>query len=458
MMMVGNSWADPPDYCLGCMDPSFGVEGQVLIPFDLGEDWNDRANAIARIPGTGKLAIAGQVAVTSTTGEFDFGIAMLNADGSPDPTFGNLSGHSGLTSYGFGSYGILRNDAAWDIVPILKGNPPEWRLFVVGQTLDIDNSNMDMALMYLEPDGTLDISATHQGRYTVSWPLADRLTAAASFADQHSAVAAGTSETATGTDWVFFQVDDNFNVDLSTLDSIPFDSVSQLEDVATTYDGKIVAVGTLESHGDTMMVIARLDRFGSLDIDFGTDGLVYIDPDFNGAADDRAMGVAVDDEGRVVVIGTMGSDDGPMMFLTRLTEFGQVDTTFGVNGYFWMLRTACQATEGRKVVIDPVGNIVTAYETTCDGNHDFGVMRLDPNGQYIDQGWVALLPFDQIVGGDDRPTDLLVQPDGRVVLAGRVQSVVNDIDFGVERVYTEIIFADGFESRGWWGADWEWSP
>ncbi len=450
-MMTGSSWADPPTPSSDPSSPAFGSQGRVTIPFDLGGDWSDKGNAIARIPGTGQLVIAGQVSSSSgVAGESDFGIAMLDPNGDLEPGFGNLGAEDGISAY---SFGLPETDAALDLVPVLQGNPTVWRLLVVGQTQETGSADINMGLMYLKPDGTLDLLAPHNGRYTVGWSLADRLTAAAAFEDQRSAVVAGTSETAAATDWIFFRVGENFDVDVTSYDSISFTDVAMLEDVATYPDGRVVAVGSVDQHGDSRMVIARMTSFGELDVDFGNGGLVEIEIDFSGAADDRAFGVAVDKEGRVIVAGTIGSNNGPMVYLTRLTWIGQVDTTFGVNGAVWMYHTACQATESRDVVIDPVGNIVVAYETSCDGDFDFNAMRFDSAGQYI-EGWS--LAFNETANGDDRPRGITALPDGRMMVAGRVQTAGADFDFGVVEATTDIIFADGFESKGWWGADWTW--
>ncbi len=448
---TGVALADPPNRDPNPRDPAFGSQGRVTIPFDLGGDWNDRGNAIVRIPGTGQLVIAGQVASASgVAGESDFGIAMLNPDGTLEPGFGNVD--DGLTVH---SFGTPETDAAWDLVPVLQGTPPEWRLLVVGQTQQTGSSDIDTGLMYLKPDGMLDLLAPHNGRYIVGWPLTDRLTAAATFDDQRSAVVAGTSETATGTDWFFFKIGENFDVNVVYYDSISFTDVATLEDVATYSDGKVVAAGSVDYHGDARMIVARMTPDGILDIDFGTDGLVEIEVDFDGAADDRAFGVAVDTEDRAIVVGTIGTDDGPMLFMTRLTWTGAVDTDFGNNGYVWMQSMGCEATEARDVVLDPVGTIVIAYEVSCSGNRDFRINRFDQAGQYI-EGWS--IPFDEITNGDDRPQGITALPDGKIVVAGRVQSVTSDLDFGVAEVTTDVIFAEGFESKGWWGADWNWSP
>jgi uncharacterized delta-60 repeat protein len=458
LIAAGSVSAEPPGWCTGCLDPSFGSQGKVIVPFNLGGDLHDRANAIIRIPGSGQLAVAGQVASSSgVPGESDFGLALIGSDGVLDPGFGNL-GAPGLTAFPFG---LPSTAAAWDLAVVLQGSPAEWRLLVVGQTMDTGSSNIDMGLMYLEPDGTLDLLAPHTGRLTIGTnqggDLADRLKAVAVFADQRTAVAVGTSDTSATTDaWMFYTIGEGFAVEIVPLASIPFATTAEVEDVATYPDGKIVAVGSRDQHGDGQMVVARLDSGGGLDPDFGTDGLVFIDVDLNGAADDRAFAVAVDHEGRVVVVGTIGTDLGPQVFVTRLLFGGQVDTNFATNGYLWLGQTGCEALEGRDVAFDPVGDVVVTSELSCGGDRDFNILRLGPDGEWLGQYWNTAI--DLTPAGDDWARAVVVQPDGRIVTAGRVQSSGLDLDFGAVRQFTDVIFADGFDDNGWWGADWTWSP
>lgn len=454
LMTAGLVSAEPPGWCIGCLDPSFGNQGLAVVPFDLGGDLNDRANALVRIPGTGQMVVAGQVTSGSgVPGESDFGVALLTSDGVPDPSFGNLS-VAGLTAYSFGQ---PATSAAWDLVPVLDGIYYVWRLLVVGQTMDTGSTDINMGFMYLKPDGLVDVAAPHSGRYTLGpnqgGDLADRLKAVATFSDQITAVAAGTSDTSATTDtWNFFMVGGGFAVQSIPMASIPFATTAELEDIATYPDGKIVAVGHRDQHGDAQMVIARLDTGGGLDPDFGSGGLVYLDIDLNGAADDRAFAVAVDGEGRVVVVGTIGTDIGPQVFVTRLLFGGQVDTTFATNGYLWASQTGCEALEGRDVILDPVRNVVVTSELSCGGDRDFNVIRLDSDGQWLNQYWNTA--FDLAPAGNDWARSVVVQPDGKVVTAGRVQSSGLDLDFGLVRQFTDVVFADGFESDGWWGLDW----
>ena len=74
----------------GGVDTSFGSGGRVTIPFNLGGDNNDAAQAVVALPD-GKILVAGG-ADTGTTPTDSCGesavVVRLNADGSLDTTFG----------------------------------------------------------------------------------------------------------------------------------------------------------------------------------------------------------------------------------------------------------------------------------------------------------------------------------------------------------------------------------
>lgn len=177
-------------------------------------------------------------------------------------------------SLDFSDFGVPSTSAAWDLVPVLQGNPAEWRLLVVGQVMDTGSPDINMGFMYLGQDGSIDVAVPSSGRFTlgpnVGGGEADRLKAVAAFSDRRSAVAAGTSETSATTDsWMFYKIEEGFNIQITGFDPIPFATTAELEDVATYPDGKVVAAGSRDQHGDAQMVIARLDTGGGLDLDFG---------------------------------------------------------------------------------------------------------------------------------------------------------------------------------------------
>ena len=141
--------------------------------------------------------------------------------------------------------------------------------------------------------------------------------------------------------------------------------------VALQSDGKIVAAGT--SVGDTEdFALARYNPDGSLDPTFGGDGTVTTDF-WDGF--ERAQGVAVQSDGKVVAVGWGGSG----FALTRYLPDGTIDLRFGVGGKVTTDFLPSGAA-GYGLALQSDGRIVLAGESDgpFDKPPDFAVARYLP--------------------------------------------------------------------------------
>jgi len=123
----------------GTPDPGFGTMGSAV--FNLSPT-ADQANSLALLPD-GKLLVAGYYSVSGSTDAF---LLRLNADGSPDPSFGNG---------GTAIFSLPGNDDAWQSVHWL----PDGRIIATGTSglyiPDINTPKHPLVARYLE-NGTLD--------------------------------------------------------------------------------------------------------------------------------------------------------------------------------------------------------------------------------------------------------------------------------------------------------------
>ena len=90
-------------------------------------------------------------------------------------------------------------------------------------------------------------------------------------------------------------------------------------------DGKIVAAGYSSAPAGSDFALARYNVDGSLDGTFGFLGTVV--SDFGGH--ERAEGVVVQADGKIIAAGTIGFTD---FLLVRYTADGLIDSTFGIGG------------------------------------------------------------------------------------------------------------------------------
>jgi uncharacterized delta-60 repeat protein len=180
--------------------------------------------------------------------------------------------------------------------------------------------------------------------------------------------------------------------------------------VALQPDGKIVVAGRSGANA----AIARLNPDGSPDMGFGTTGKRVID--YGGPTFDGAEGVAVQPDGKIVVVGTGGLD--PTVVVTRLESNGADDTGFGTGGTrrvdFGLGRE-----EGRAVALQADGKIVAAGSTTFEGIIDrIAIARLTPAGS-PDMGFGSAGTRVISSGAPAASAEALaIEPGGRIVVAG----------------------------------------
>lgn len=177
--------------------------------------------------------------------------------------------------------------------------------------------------------------------------------------------------------------------------------------MALQADGKVVMVGGTF----TDFILARFDTDGTLDETFDVDGKVTTN--MVTGEQEEALGVAIQPDGKIVVVGYTGQTVGPSVFaLARYLPNGTLDDTFGVGG------KAIGNVVGRAfaVVLQPDGRIVVAGDEPA--NEDFVVARFEPNGtlddSFADFGFLVT----DIEDGADLGANVVLQPNGAIVVSG----------------------------------------
>ena len=126
-------------------------------------------------------------------------------------------------------------------------------------------------------------------------------------------------------------------------------------------------------------VLIRLTPTGSLDPTFGTNGIVDVTlPDGGGSTSPLwVRGLAIDAEGRIVVVGGGGGPDYPTgLEVFRLTPNGQLDSSFGRGGVVGSFLPTIAA----GVSLDAAGQIVVAGSGSSIVYPQPSVIRLNPDG------------------------------------------------------------------------------
>ncbi len=199
--------------------------------------------------------------------------------------------------------------------------------------------------------------------------------------------------------------------------------------------------------GSSIVVCRRLPN-GEPDVSFGGDGTVSVThPD----GPVSARSVAVQSDGKIVVAG-QGNYDGYRDFLVvRLLSFGALDQGFSQNGFAsaWI---APGANYARKVLIQPDGKIVVAGSALVQGDYDFAAARFNydgtPDASFSGDGKTSVGGF-QAFGGNDECYDAVLQADGKLVMVGgSVGYSLLDEDFALARLNMDGSLDGSFDGDG----------
>lgn len=199
--------------------------------------------------------------------------------------------------------------------------------------------------------------------------------------------------------------------------TVSFGSLAEASAVVVQQDGKIVTAGQADVNGVNVIVSTRMTSSGTLDASYGVGGIVTV-PINGGAGVDSGAGLALQSDGNIVIAGDgRGPGGGPLSFAAvRLLTNGSLDRAFGVGG----IRTVPIGPEAiaNAVVIQPDGKIVLAGVAVM-GHNEFAAVRLNADGT-IDSafgtgGTVTLPPTGGAWG-------MVLQPDGKLVLAGQTDA------------------------------------
>lgn len=384
------SWAAPGD-----LDLSFGVGGKTVAPLDAedGGRWH------AAPAADGKVVIAGHAASLSN-GDPGFSLGRLNSDGSLDASFADMGIQSTAVP------GATFVDSA-------LGMQSDGKIVVGGSSLSsaCGETGLCVILARYNSGGSLDTSFGVAGVAKISIG----------------------SMFGTGSGGTF--------------------------DLALQGDGKIVVVGgtpnSWASGSGFEFSLARLNSDGSLDTGFGSAGEQMTDL---GSPGDHATSVAIQPNGKILVTGQSGSADARDFAVARYNSDGSLDTSFSGDG--WTTTDFGGIDDiPTDMALQEDGRIVVVGGTSLDGEGDFAVARYQADGA-SDSSFSGDGKLLTDLGSDiDFAYSVAIQSDGRLVVAGSAAAEgVTQRDFAVARYDSSGTLDGGFAPGGWITTDFGFSP
>jgi uncharacterized delta-60 repeat protein len=349
---------------------------------------------------TGAQGVGGALAATGTT---TVNITRLNDApiGAPSATLANAEeDQSSIVSAAELLQGV--SDADGDALSVSRLTSPQASISANGDgtytVVPVPNHNGVVQLNYLVTDGyggntaalqTYQISAINDaptfatGDGKILQPVGSGTDYAPGMVLQPDGriLLAGFSSDGTNSDFSLIR----FNPD-GSLDSsfgaggkiiLPIANDDQANSVALQPDGKIVVVGQgrASAGAEADYRAVRLNPNGSLDSSFGQGGTALLDVE---PGDDTSYGVTALADGRLVLSGVSASR-GNDFSMVRLLADGTLDTSFSADGkstYDLSLSTD----SGRGTIALPDGSLLMVGHALQAGIWQFSVIHVDANG------------------------------------------------------------------------------
>lgn len=376
------------------------------------------------VASDGKIFVAGTMnagagSTASPQGQ-DFAVIRLTANGIPDPTFSG----DGKQTTSIAS-GVSTDQAAAMVLQ------PDGKLIVAGSAGN--GTTTSGALVRYLSNGNLDTTFGGTGKVLLS---GNGFTAVALQADGKIITAKvvgvvfdnlSTTDTIISRHLANGTLDTSFDGDGIAQISLDNYNYEHIFGITVQPDGKIIFAGD----NSYSLVIARLNPNGSFDTTFDGDG--KLTASFGGNYYSSARAVALQPDGKIVVVGTTGDANGILRFgLARFAPDGSADATFGTGGK--VVTTISAAGNGfNDLRIQSDGKLVAGGWVGEPETHCFALARYLPDGSpdtsFHGNGWTTAVPGS----GRSEILGIGLQSNGAIVTAGVVLGEY-DYDFAITRV------------------------
>jgi uncharacterized delta-60 repeat protein len=196
-------------------------------------------------------------------------------------------------------------------------------------------------------------------------------------------------------------------------------AISDEQDIASSVaiqqDGKIVIVGTTDHKPTTDIVLIRYNENGSLDYSFGIGGIVITDIN---SGFDIGKSLVIQSDGKIVVSGFTHVGNKFFMTLLRYDSNGVLDPTFGISG---IIVTDINGRRGKMdMVIQDDGKLLLVGPSEIQSSHHFTVLRFNENG-ILDESFGNNGITKTIIGDYSEAESVALDLNGNIIVAGTTE-------------------------------------
>ncbi len=238
-------------------------------------------------------------------------------------------------------------------------------------------------------------------------------------------------------------LDDNFGTEGIVLTD--FGSGSDvIFSVAIQQDGKILAGGMAWNGSDFDFAAARYNTDGSLDNSFGTNGKLTT---AIGSGNDKGKSLKIQADWSIVLGGTANTGSGNDFALVRYLSDGTLDNTFGTNG---KVTTPVMSDNdmGFSLAIQSDWSIVLGGTAFNGTDFDFALARFTATGTLDNSFGNNGKVITQLSGYKDFIWSVDVQPDGKILAAGYGSPDSLHKDIGLVRYNSDGSLDNTFGNNG----------
>ncbi len=249
-----------------------------------------------------------------------------------------------------------------------------------------NGSDLDFALVRYNRDGSLDKSFNYDGTVTVPVGHGDDEALAVALLPDGRIVAAGYTDSGRDRDiaLVRFNPDGSLDSDFG-LDGVVVTPVGNSDDEATAIlvneDGSLYVAGTAAGTVGHAVVLVSYLEDGNLDPAFGEQGMALAGV----GQDSLVQGIAVQENGRIVLSGSYSEGEDLGLMLVAFDEGGIIDSSFGYDGVAVNTGTVHPVSEGYTMTTLEDGSFLVAGSVGLEGRRDAALFLFDRDGRPVDE-------------------------------------------------------------------------
>lgn len=362
---------------------------------------------------------------------------LLAQPGTLDVTFGS----GGIVTTSIGSNYDIGNSVAIQM---------DGKIIVAGQTYN--GAYNDLALVRYNSNGSLDNTFGFGGKVTADIGDVDDYFKSVVIQNNGKIVVAGQSSNGINATFTLVRyntngiLDNTFGSNGIVKTPVGFEDASGQSACIQT-NGKMLVAGYSCYGSNCNFALVRYNDNGSLDNFFGSGGIVITSI---GTANSYGSSAKIQTDGKIIVAGytTLNYFSGPADFaLVRYDSSGILDNSFGVGG---IVTTDIGSLNDYafSAAIQTDGKILVAGYSKGGLYENFTLVRYNSNGNMDTTFGIGGIVTTAIGSGHGNAWSVVIQTDGKILIAGRSYSYLSYYDFALVRYNSDGSLDNSFGLGG----------